>query len=139
MPVPEVWPEPLVHSAILKTCSEFRSALAVITEAQAILSAIHTLTTYLTDYIDDWLHFVYITAGAKESGKTKLLLLFFHLSYHADLSGNPSAASIYYTLQDGTYSILIDEVDKNAERREAVLDLINFSSSRQTAWVSRVI
>ena len=138
--VPEVWPKPLVHSEILEdVLSEFLNPrLVVITEAQAILSAIHTLTTYLTDYIDDWLHFVYLTAGAKDSGKTKLLLPFFHLSYHPDLSRNPSAASIYYTLQDGTYSILVDEVDKNAERREAVLDLINFSSSRQTAWVSRV-
>ena len=91
----------------------------VITEAQAILCAVHTLTTYLTNYIDDWLHFLYVTAGAKASGKTKLLGLFFELSYRADLSGNPSSASVYYALKDGTYTILIDEVDKNEQHREA--------------------
>ena len=36
------------------------------------------------------------------------------------------------------YTILIDEVDKNEQHRESVLDLINYSSSRATAWVSRV-
>jgi Domain of unknown function (DUF3854) len=139
-PIPEAWPEPLVHSEVLdEVLAEFLDPhLVVITPAQAILCSIHTLTTYLTDYIDDWLHFLYMTAGAKDSGKTRLLTLFFQLSYRADLSGNPSAASIYYALQDGTYTILIDEVDKNAGRRKAVLDLINFSSSRETAWVSRV-
>ena len=101
----------------------------VVTEAQGIVCAVHTITTYLTDYIEDWLHFLYVTAGAKASGKTKLLQLFFELSYRADLSGNPSAASVYYALQDGTYTILIDEVDKNEQRREAVLDLINYSST----------
>jgi hypothetical protein len=140
MPIPEVWPEPLVYSEVLdEVLTEFLDPhLVVITPRQAVLCAIHALTTYLTDYIDDWLHFLYITAGAPNSGKTKLVMLFFHLCYRSDLSGNPSAASIYYALQDGIYTILIDEVDKNAERREAVLDLINFSSSRETAWVSRV-
>ena len=139
-PVPEIWPEPLVHSEVLDAVlGEFLDPhLVVITEAQAIVCAVHTLTTYLTNYIDDWLHFLYVTAGAKASGKTKLLGLFFELSYRADLSGNPSSASVYYALKDGTYTILIDEVDKNEQHREAVLDLINYSSSRATAWVSRV-
>ena len=113
-PVPEIWPEPLVHSEVLDAVlGEFLDPhLVVITEAQAIVCAVHTLTTYLTNYIDDWLHFLYVTAGAKASGKTKLLGLFFELSYRADLSGNPSSASVYYALKDGTYTILIDEVDK---------------------------
>jgi hypothetical protein len=138
-PIPEVWPETVVYPEVLnELLGEFLDPhLVVITPAQAVVSTVHTVTTYLTDCIDDWLPFVYITAGAKDSGKTKLLSLFFELVYRADLSGNPSAASIYYALQEGTYTILIDEVDKNEQRREAILDLINFSSSRATAWVSR--
>ena len=139
-PIPEVWPDPIVHSEVADDLlREFLDPhFVVVTEAQGIVCAVHTITTYLTDYIEDWLHFLYVTAGAKASGKTKLLQLFFELSYRADLSGNPSAASVYYALQDGTYTILIDEVDKNEQRREAVLDLINYSSTRATAWVSRV-
>ena len=43
----------------------------------------------------------------------RLLELFFELVYHPDLSGNPSAASIYFALKEGVYTILIDEVDRN--------------------------
>jgi hypothetical protein len=138
-PIPNCWPSDFDFPDFVdEMFQEFIDPhLVVITDAQAIVCALHTVSTYLTGYLEDWLHFLYITAGAKDSGKTRLLLLFFELVYRADLSGNPSAASIYYALQDGVYTILIDEVDKNEARREAVLDLINFSTSRATAWVSR--
>jgi len=67
----------------------------------------------------------------------RLLELFFELVYHPDLSGNPSAASIYFALKEGVYTILIDEVDRNESHKEAVLDLLNFSHFRRTAFVSR--
>jgi hypothetical protein len=138
-PIPNSWPSnfdfPDFADEVFREFSD--PHLIVITDAQAVVCALHTISTYLTEYIDDWLHFLYITAGAKDSGKTKLMLLFFELVYRADLSGNPSAASIYYALQEGIYTIMIDEVDKNEARREAVLDLLNFSTSRATAWVSR--
>jgi hypothetical protein len=135
-----VWPKPIVHSEVLnEILAEFLDPrLVVITPAQAIVCTLYTVITYLTDYLDDWLPFLYITAGAKVSGKTKLLKLFYYLSFRADLSGNPSAASIYYALQDGVHTLCIDEIDKNETRREAILDLINFSSSRDTAFVDRV-
>jgi hypothetical protein len=138
-PIPNSWPSAFDFADFTDALfQEFTNPrLIVMTDAQAVVCTIHTISTYLTEYIDDWLHFLYITAGAKDSGKTKLMLLFFGLVYRADLSGNPSAASIYYALQDGIYTIMIDEVDKNEARREAVLDLLNFSTSRDTAWVAR--
>ena len=140
MPIPEPWPDLVVYSDVLDAVlAEFLDPhFIVITEAQAIVCAVHTLTTYLTDYLDDWLHFLYVTAGAKDSGKSRLLTLFLHLAYRGDLFANPTAASIYYALQDGISTLLIDEVDKNELHREAILDLINYSSSRTTAWVPRV-
>lgn len=138
-PIPEPWPEPLNYSDVLDgVLSEFIDPrFVVITPEQAVVCTVHTLTTYLTDYLEDWLHFLYITAGAKESGKTKLLSLFYYLCYHATICGDPSAASVYYRLRTGVHTILIDEVDKNEDRKKAVLDLINYSTSRDTAWVSR--
>jgi hypothetical protein len=139
LPIPEPWSEPVDSSALLdELLGEFLNPrFIVITEPQAIVCALYSVSTYLTDYIDDNLPFLYVTVGAKESGKTKLLELFFELVYHPDLSGNPSAASIYFALKEGVYTILIDEVDRNEAHREAVLDLLNFSHSRRTAWVSR--
>jgi hypothetical protein len=139
LPIPEPWPEPVDGAPFLdELLAEFlTSRFVVITEAQAIVCALYSVISYLTDHIDDNLPFLYITAGAKESGKTKLLELFFELVYHPDLSGNPSAASIYFALREGIYTILIDEVDRNEAHRESVLDLLNFSHTRRTAWVSR--
>ena len=139
-PIPEVWPEPVDYSEVMfQVLSYFMNPrFVVITEEQAVVCTIHTMTTYLTEYLDDWLHFLYITAGAKESGKTRLLCLFFELSYWASLSGDPTAASIYYDLQEGPHTMLIDEVDKKEQSREAILDLINYSTTRRTAWVRRV-
>jgi hypothetical protein len=138
-PIPNSWPSnfdfPDFADEVFREFSD--PHLIVITDAQAVVCALHTISTYLTEYIDDWLHFLYITSGAPLSGKTKLMLLLYELVFRADLSGNPSAASIYYALQEGVYTILIDEVDKNEARREAVMDLLNFSTSRNTAWVSR--
>jgi DNA polymerase I-like protein with 3'-5' exonuclease and polymerase domains len=139
-PVPEVRPDPVDYSEVMaNVLSEFRNPrFAVITNEQAVVCTLHTLTTYLTEYLDDWLHFLYITSGAKESGKTRLLCLFFELCYWASLRGDPTAPAIYYDLQEGPHTILIDEVDKKEQSREAILDLINYSTTRRTAWVSRV-
>jgi DNA polymerase I len=139
-PIPEVWPDPVNYSEVMfGVLSDFTNPrFIVITEEQAVVCTIHTMTTYLTEHLDDWLHFLYITAGAKESGKTKLLCLFFELCYWASLRGDPTAPAIYYDLREGPHTMLIDEVDKKEQNREAILDLINYSTTRQTAWVSRV-
>ena len=139
-PIPEVWPDPVDYPEVMgKVLSEFCNPRFVsITNEQAVVCTLHTLTTYLTEYLDDWLHFLYITSGAKESGKTRLLCLFFELCYWASLRGDPSAPAIYYDLREGPHTILIDEVDKKEQSREAILDLINYSTTRRTAWVSRV-
>ena len=104
-PVPEIWPDPIVHSEVAdELLSEFLDPhFVVVTEAQGVVCAVHTITTYLTDYIEDRLHFLYVTAGAKASGKTKLLQLFFELSYRADLSGGiprPRPSTTLFRMSD---------------------------------------
>ena len=139
LPIPEPWAGPLVYSKVLDgILAEFLNPrFVVLSSEQAVVCTVHTFTTYLTEYLDDWLHFLYVTGGTLEVGKTKLLKLFYYLGCHAVLQGDPTAASIYYRLKTDTYTIIIDEVDKKEERKEAVLDLINYSTSRDTAWVSR--
>ena len=139
LPIPEPWGEPLVYSKVLDgILAEFLNPrFVVLSPEQAVVCTVHTFTTYLTDYLDDWLHFLYVTGGALEVGKTKLLKLFYYLGCHSVLQGDPTAASIYYRLKTDIYTIIVDEVDKKEERKEALLDLINYSTSRDTAWVSR--
>ena len=83
----------------------------------------------MTDYLDDWLHFLYVTAGAKDSGKSRLLDPLTPLASPSFSEIRQPPRSITTSRRD-LYTIIIDEVDKNEEYKEAILDLINYSTSR---------
>lgn len=139
-PIPEIYADPIDYSeGMFRILSHFNNPrFVVITNEQAIVCTIDAMSTFLTEWIDDWLHFTYVSAGAKESGKTRLLCLFYELTYWSTLMGDPTAAALYYQLKEGPHTLCIDEVDSSSDRAQAIFALVNLSTTRSTAWIPRV-
>ena len=74
--------------------------------------------------------YLHVTSPAKQCGKTRLGQALCSVAANPILlSGVPSEASLFRTVDSGDYTVLMDEIEalrnRNNERAQAVLSILN--------------
>lgn len=125
---------------LLETIREIENVIRrvmVCEERYVTAAAYYIAATWFVDYVQ-YAPYAVITAPAKQCGKSVMLDLMRRLVRRPyTMSGKPSEASIYRTLDASRPTLLLDEVDTYLSNADELQGILNGGISKEVALVPR--
>jgi Protein of unknown function (DUF3631) len=135
----EPWAHEVNGASLLDTLVETFVMYLVLPAGAADALALWVLFAYAHEAFDVSA-LVIVSSPTSQCGKTRLLEVLFVLTPKADLSVDPSDASLYRAIEEHHPSLLLDESDGlDFKTRKALRSLFNSRHYRTTAWVRRCV
>ena len=125
--------------AVLDELTQFIRHRIILTQEQADACALFCAMTHATDAFD-YVPYLAITSGTKQSGKTNLRKILSWFSARPwIISGTPSDAALFTKIEQSRPTIFIDECDRifAGKHNDALYALIN-SGNRRDETIPRV-
>ena len=134
---PEPWPHLFEGAELLAEIVEFLQRHVVLSEDQAIATALWIFITYLDNHIDV-LPILAITSPEKRCGKTTLLTVLQRLARRPLSVSNVSVAALFRSIEKWTPTLLVDEADTFLKEDKELRGILNAGHVRASAHVLRV-
>ncbi|MBV8484638.1 MAG: DUF3631 domain-containing protein [Verrucomicrobia bacterium] len=136
LPDPEPWPHRFEADEMLREIMELLQKHVVMSEDQAVATALWILLTYLEAQVDT-LPILAVTSPQKQCGKTTLLSILRRLVRKPLPASNVSAAALYRSVEKWTPTLLVDEADSFLKENNELRGVLNAGHKRDMAYVLR--
>jgi len=136
-PEPEVWPDPVVGTALLDEIVEALSRYVVAGDDEIVAIALWVVLAHCVEAVDT-LPILALESPTKACGKTRTLEVIAALVPKPLTTSNISMASVFRAVEKWAPTLLIDEADTFLAEHDEMRGIINSGHTRLGAYVVRV-
>lgn len=134
---PKPWPEDVDLLSTIREVENIIRRIIVCDERYVTAAAYFIVATWFVDSVH-YAPYAVITAPARRCGKSMMMDLMARLVRRPFvLSGKPSEATIFRTIDEFSPTLMLDEVDTYLKNSEELQGILNGGISRDMAYVPR--